>query len=79
MAQSPGFAFTDILPLGDDDTTEYRLLTTDGVEQIDLGGQPFLRVSNDAIRRLSAEAISDISHLLASSHLQQLRDYPRRS
>ena len=73
MAQSPGFAFTDILPLGED-TTEYRLLTTDGVEQIDLGGRPFLKVSNDAIRRLSAEAIKDISHLLRSSHLQQLRN-----
>ncbi len=72
MAQSPGFAFTDLLPLGED-TTEYRLLTTDGVQQTDLGGQPFLKVSNDAIRRLSAEAIKDISHLLRSSHLQQLR------
>ncbi len=71
MAQSPDFAFTDLLPLGED-TTPYRLLSTDGVEEVDLGGQPFLRVSNEAIRMLSAEAIKDISHLLRPGHLQQL-------
>ncbi len=73
MAHSPGFAFTDLLPLGED-TTEYRLLTTDGIEQVDLGGHRFLKVSYNAIRQLSAEAIKDISHLLRSGHLQQLRN-----
>jgi fumarate hydratase class I len=71
MAQSPDFAFTDLLPLGED-TTPYRLLSTDGVEEVDLGGQTFLRVSDEAIRLLSAEAIKDISHLLRPGHLQQL-------
>ncbi len=71
MAQSPDFAFTDLLPLGED-TTPYRLLTTDGVEEVDLGGTTFLKVSNEAIRMLSAEAIKDISHLLRPGHLQQL-------
>ncbi|MGH1490465.1 MAG: fumarate hydratase [Acidimicrobiales bacterium] len=71
MAPSPEFAFTDLLPLGEDETP-YRLLTTDGVEQVDLGGTTFLKVSNEAIRLLSAEAIKDISHLLRPGHLQQL-------
>jgi fumarate hydratase class I len=71
MAQSPDFAFTDLLPLGEDETP-YRLLTTDGVEEVDLGGTTFLKVSNEAIRTLSAEAIKDISHLLRPGHLQQL-------
>jgi len=66
------FSYTPLLPLGEDTTTPYRKLTTDGVEQIDLGGTPFLRVSNEAIRLLSAEAIKDISHLLRPGHLQQL-------
>jgi fumarate hydratase class I len=66
------FSYTPLLPLGEDTTTPYRKLTTDGVEQIDLGGTSFLRVSNEAIRLLSAEAIKDISHLLRPGHLQQL-------
>ncbi len=68
----PEFSFEDLLPLGDD-STDYRLLTTDGVEQVDLGGTTFLRVSDEALRLLSATAIRDISHLLRPGHLQQLR------
>lgn len=65
------FDFTDLLPLGED-TTPYRKLTSDGVEVVDLGGTEFLKVSNEAIRALTAEAIKDISHLLRPGHLQQL-------
>ena len=71
MASSPEFAFTDLLPLGED-TTPYRLLTTEGVEQLDLGGRSFLHVTDEAIRALTAEAIKDISHLLRPGHLAQL-------
>jgi len=73
MATSPDFDFADLLPLGED-TTPYRLLTTDGVEEIDLGGRTFLQVDDEAMRALSAEAIRDISHLLRPGHLQQLAD-----
>ncbi len=71
MASQPDFRYTDLLPLGED-TTPYRLLTTDGVEEIDLGGRRFLSVSDEALRALSAEAIRDISHLLRPGHLRQL-------
>lgn len=71
MAASPDFSFADLLPLGED-TTPYRLLTTDGVEEIDLGGRTFLQVDDSAMQTLSAEAIRDISHLLRPGHLQQL-------
>ncbi|MEM9135380.1 MAG: fumarate hydratase [Actinomycetota bacterium] len=67
------FSFTDLLPLGED-STPYRLLTTEGVEQVDLGGTGFLKVTDEALRLLSAEAIKDISHLLRPGHLQQLAD-----
>ncbi len=73
MATSPDFDFADLLPLGED-TTPYRLLTTDGVEEIELGGRTFLQVDDEAMRALSAEAIRDISHLLRPGHLQQLAD-----
>ncbi len=71
MASQPDFRYTDLLPLGED-TTPYRLLTTQGVETIDLGERSFLSVSDDALRTLAAEAIRDISHLLRPGHLQQL-------
>ncbi|MEM7272492.1 MAG: fumarate hydratase [Actinomycetota bacterium] len=71
MASQPDFVFADLLPLGRD-TTRYRLLTTDGIEELDLGGHRFLRVEDEALRLLSAEAIRDISHLLRPSHLDQL-------
>ncbi len=67
------FRYTDLLPIAED-TTPYRLLTTEGVEEIDLGGRRFLQVSNEAIRLLTATAIRDISHLLRPGHLQQLAD-----
>lgn len=70
-SDAPDFTFTDLLPLGPDETT-YRLLTAEGVEEVTLGDQTFLRVSNEALRSLSAAAIKDISHLLRTSHLQQL-------
>ncbi|MDH3681108.1 MAG: fumarate hydratase [Acidimicrobiia bacterium] len=65
------FSFTDLLPLGED-TTPYRLLTTDGVETVDLGGTTFLKVTDEAIRTLTATAVRDISHLLRPGHLEQL-------
>ena len=65
------FDYTDLFPLGED-TTEYEHLGSDGVEVVDLAGTEFLRVSDEALRELTATAIRNISHLLRSSHLQQL-------
>jgi fumarate hydratase class I len=67
------FVYSPMLPLGPDDT-EYRLLSTDGVEKLDLGGQPFLRVSPEALRLVAFQAIADVQHLLRPGHLQQLRN-----
>jgi fumarate hydratase, class I len=68
----PEFQYQDVLPLGRDDTP-YRLLTTEGVEVVDLGGTSFLRVEPEALRLLAATAMRDIAHLLRPGHLQQLR------
>ena len=66
------FAYTDLLPLGDD-ATDYRLLTTDGVGQVEAGGRTFLTVEPEVITRLTSEAMRDIAHLLRPSHLAQVR------
>jgi fumarate hydratase class I len=73
MAEVPEFSFTELLPLGADDT-EYRLVSTDGVSTFETPEGTFLKVEPEAIRRLTAEAMHDIAHFLRSSHLQQLRN-----
>jgi fumarate hydratase class I len=73
----PEFHYSDLLPTGKDDTP-YRLITTEGVSTVDVpqpGGtvQTFLTIEPEAIRRLTAEAMHDISHYLRPAHLAQLR------
>ncbi|WP_205471352.1 fumarate hydratase [Nocardioides sp. SYSU D00038] len=72
MATTPDFLYSDLLPLGEDDTP-YRLVTTEGVSTFEAGGRTFLQVDPAAIRRLTAEAMHDISHFLRPAHLAQLR------
>jgi fumarate hydratase class I len=66
------FSYSDLLPLGADETN-YRLLTTEGVQTIEAAGRTFLQVSPEALRLLAYEAIHDIQHLLRPAHLAQLR------
>ncbi|XVV05727.1 fumarate hydratase [Actinosynnema sp. CA-248983] len=67
------FEYTDVLPLGADTTTEYRLVTSDGVSVVEAAGRKFLQVEPSTLTLLAKEAIRDIQHLLRSSHLKQLR------
>ncbi|MEY2406435.1 MAG: fumarate hydratase, class [Acidimicrobiaceae bacterium] len=66
------FAYTDILPLGPDDTT-YRLLSTDGISTFEAGGSRFVRVEPEVLTAVTAEAMRDVAHLLRPAHLRQLR------
>ncbi len=65
------FAYSDLLPLGPD-TTDYRLLTTEGVSTVEVDGTTLLRVEPETIRLLTREAMHDISHYLRTEHLEQL-------
>ena len=67
-----GFEYTELLPLGPDETP-YRLVTTEGVSTFDTPAGTFLRVEPSAITRLTAEAMRDIAHFLRPDHLAQLR------
>jgi fumarate hydratase class I len=67
----PTFSYSDLLPLGPD-TTKYRLVSKEGVSVVKLGGHEFLQIEPEALEKLTAEAIHDISHYLRSAHLQQL-------
>lgn len=68
------FLYEDLLPIGPD-TTQYRCLTTQGVNVVTgPDGRQFLSVDPAALQLLAKEAIHDISHYLRPSHLQQLRN-----
>jgi fumarate hydratase class I len=66
------FRYSDLLPLGEDQTP-YRLVTAEGVSTFEAGGRTFLQVTPEAIRQLTAEAMHDIAHYLRPAHLAQLR------
>jgi fumarate hydratase, class I len=69
----PEFAYTEVLSLGVD-TTDYRLLTTDGVSTLDTSAGTFLRVAPEALTLITETAMRDIAHYLRPAHLQQLRN-----
>ena len=73
MTATTTFQHTEILPLGKDNHTEYRLVTPEGVRVVEAAGRRFLEVDPEALRQLAKTAITDIQHLLRSSHLAQLR------
>ncbi|WP_426565962.1 fumarate hydratase [Angustibacter sp. McL0619] len=69
----PEFVYEDLLPIGSD-TTQYRLLTSQGVRAVDgPGGRTFLEVDAEALRLLTDTAMHDIAHYLRPAHLAQLR------
>ena len=67
------FQFSELLPLGPD-TTEYRLISTEGVSTFETPEGTFLKVDPAAIVTLTEHAMRDIAHLLRPGHLQQLAD-----
>lgn len=66
------FTYTDLLPIGED-TTSYRLITTEGISTVEAAGRTFLQVDPEVLRQVTFEAIKDIQHLLRPGHLAQLR------
>jgi len=78
---APEFRYSDLLPThgsNGTDETPWRLVTTEGVSTFDTtlpdgSTRTFLRVDQEAIRRLTEEAMHDIAHYLRPGHLIQLR------
>ena len=68
---APTFSYSDLLPLGED-TTQYRLVSKEGVSVVKLGDKEFLQVTPEALTLLTETAIHDISHYLRAEHLGQL-------
>ncbi|HEX3957900.1 MAG TPA: fumarate hydratase [Trebonia sp.] len=66
------FSFTELLPLGHDDTS-YRKIGDGGVHRREALGRSFLEIEPEALTLLTRTAFRDIAHLLRPSHLRQLR------
>src|SRR5690349_11094464 len=66
------FSFTELLPLGHDDTV-YRRIGDGGVSSHASFGRKFIEVDPQAITSLTSAAMHDIAHLLRPAHLRQLR------
>ena len=67
-----GFHFQELFELGED-STPYRKLPGDFVRVVRAGGREILQVEPEALLRLAARGLDDISHLLRPGHLAQLR------
>ncbi|OJF12652.1 fumarate hydratase [Couchioplanes caeruleus] len=82
MSRAAAFSYSPLLPTGED-TTEYRLLSDEGVDVVDgPGGRRFLTVDPAVLTHLTSEAMHDIAHFLRPAHLAQLRaiiDDPKAS
>jgi fumarate hydratase class I len=66
------FLHTDVLPLGPDDTAYRRLELSPG-RTVEALGRTFLEVEPGTVTGLVRTAVRDISHMLRTSHLAQLR------
>ena len=54
------------------DTTQYRKISSDFVKAEKLGDREILIVQPEALELIAQEALSDVSHLLRSTHLEKL-------
>ena len=62
------FAFTEILPLGAAYAPN-RLVSTDGVSQVDTPLGQMLRVEPEALTLVTQEAMRDIAHFLRPAQM----------
>lgn len=67
------FAYEPTFQLGHD-TTEYRLVSKEGVSEVEVGGKKYLQVSPEALAELARQAFVDISFYLRTAHLKQLSE-----
>ena len=71
MAQVPEFKYAPMFQLGKDDT-EYYLLTSEGVSVSEFEGHKMLKVTPEALTRMSNQAFRDVSFMLRRSHNEQV-------
>ena len=71
MAAIPEFKYAHMFQHGKD-TTEYYLLTKEGVSVGEFEGKPMLKVTPEALTLLSRTAFRDVSFMLRRAHNEQV-------
>ena len=71
MATTPEFKYAPMFQLGKD-TTEYRLLGTEGVSTGEFEGKTILKVSKEALTQLAQQAFHDVEFMLRREHNLQV-------
>ncbi len=71
-ASTTPFQYQELFDLSPDTTTKYRKLTDKHVSTVEAAGRKFLKVEPEGLRLLSAQAMTDIAHLLRPAHLAQV-------
>ena len=71
MAKTPEFKYAPMFQLGKD-TTEYRLLTKEGVSTAEFEGKTILKVSKEALTLLAQQAFHDVEFMLRREHNEQV-------
>ena len=71
MAKPVEFKYAPMFQLGKD-TTEYRLLTKEGVSTAEFEGKEIIKVSKEALTRLAQEAFHDVEFMLRREHNEQV-------
>ena len=66
------FTYQDMFPLGED-TTEYRLVSKDGIARESFQGREVTVIRPEALTTLAEAAFRDVSHLYRTRHLESLR------
>lgn len=68
---TPPFSYQDPFPLGED-TTEYRLLSQEGISTTEFEGKSVLKIAPEVLSFLTAQAFRDCSFTLRAKHLEQV-------
>ena len=71
MAQAPEFKYAPMFQMGQD-TTEYRLLTKDGISVGEFEGKEIVKVSPEALTLLAQQAFHDVEFMLRREHNLQV-------
>ena len=71
MAANPEFKYSHMFQLGED-TTEYYLLSKEGVSVGEFEGKPILKVTPEALTLMSRTAFRDVSFMLRRAHNEQV-------
>ena len=71
MAAIPEFKYAHMFQHGED-TTEYYLLTKEGVSVGEFEGKPILKVTPEALTLMSRTAFRDVSFMLRRAHNEQV-------